>query len=168
MHQSRLIKALRIQSTAHEAIKRALANEAKRAGGVVSSNLTYDDAVTKMIKKGGLRLSADQEKALRAGQMTVGGLNFGTRRVDGVMLQDIFKRDNVANGTRAKNIQNNERLLNWSRGWLNRHYPGGWGLAKDEANAVLKNMGSAARFGIDAQKGTVQATGRTVTNLWAS
>ena len=157
MHQSRLIKALRIQSTAHEAIKRALANEAKRAGGVVSSNLTYDDAVTKMIKKGGLRLSADQEKALRAGQMTVGGLNFGTRRVDGVMLQDIFKRDNVANGTRAKNIQNNERLLNWSRGWLNRHYPGGWGLAKDEANAVLKNMGSAARFGIDAQKGTVQS-----------
>ena len=157
MHQSRLIKALRIQSTAHEAIKRALANEAKRAGGVVSSNLTYDDAVTKMIKKGGLRLSADQEKALRAGQMTVGGLNFGTRRVDGVMLQDIFKRDNVANGTRAKNIQNNERLLNWSRGWLNRHYPGGWALAKDEANAVLKNMGSAARFGIDAQKGTVQS-----------
>lgn len=157
MHQSRLIKALRVQSTAHEAIKRALANEAKRAGGVVSSNLTYDDAVTKMIKKGGLRLSADQEKALRAGQMTVGGLNFGTRRVDGVMLQDIFKRDNVANGTRAKNIQNNERLLNWSRGWLNRHYPGGWGLAKDEANAVLKNMGSAARFGIDAQKGTVQS-----------
>ena len=157
MHQSRLIKALRIQSTAHEAIKRALANEAKRAGGVVSSNLTYDDAVTKMIKKGGLRLSADQERALRAGQMTVGGLNFGTRRVDGVMLQDIFKRDNVANGTRAKNIQNNERLLNWSRGWLNRHYPGGWALAKDEANAVLKNMGSAARFGIDAQKGTVQS-----------